>query len=89
MTQICNLAHAQYDILSATVALRPDYCLLLQSWEKWMMRKLTGRSYGSLLKEKLRSCEIQLQILEEEETRLLRLIEQRDNEKSRQEGDET
>lgn len=54
-----------------------------------MMRKLTGRSYGSLLKEKLRSSEIQLQLLEEEEARLLRLIEQRDNEKSRQERDET
>lgn len=60
-----------------------------ESWEKWMMRKLTGRSYGSLLKEKLRSSEIQLQLLEEEEARLLRLIEQRDNEKSRQERDET
>ena len=51
----------------------------LQSWEKWMIRKLTGRSYGSHLKEKLRSYEIQLEILEEEEARLLRLIEEREN----------
>lgn len=54
-----------------------------ESWEKWMTRKLTGRSYGSLLKEKLRSYEIQLQLLEEEEARLLRLIEERDSEESR------
>ena len=47
-----------------------------------MVRKLSGRSYGSLLKEKRRSYEIQLEILEEEEARLLRLIEERDNKTS-------
>ena len=48
----------------------------LQSWEQWFVRKLSGRSYGSQVKEKLRSYEIQLQLLEEEEARLLRLIEE-------------
>ncbi|CAH3168353.1 unnamed protein product [Porites evermanni] len=47
-----------------------------ESWEQWFVRKLSGRSYGSQVKEKLRSYEIQLQLLEEEEARLLRLIEE-------------
>jgi len=50
-----------------------------ESWEKWMIRKLSGRSYGSHLKEKLRSYEIQLELLEEEEAKLLRLIEEQQN----------
>ena len=44
-----------------------------------MIRKLSGRSYGSLLNEKLRGYEIQLEILDEEEERLLRLLEEQDN----------
>lgn len=53
-----------------------------------MIRKLSGRSYGSHLNEKLRSYEIQLEILEEEEARLLRLLEERDN-KTMETGEKT
>lgn len=53
-----------------------------------MIRKLSGRSYGSHLNEKLRSYEIQLKILEEEEARLLRLLEERDN-KTMETGEKT
>lgn len=50
-----------------------------ESWENWVVRKLSGRSYGSRLNEKLRSYEVQLQILEDEEAKLLRLLEERQN----------
>ena len=60
----------------------PPYLIVflsVQSWENWIVRKLSGRSYGSRLNEKLRSYEVQLQILEDEEARLLRLLEERQN----------
>ena len=42
-------------------------------------RLLTTRTHSSIIDEKLQSYEIQLDILQEEEERLLRLIEEREN----------
>ncbi|KAJ7365211.1 hypothetical protein OS493_007863 [Desmophyllum pertusum] len=51
-----------------------------EAWDKWALRKLTGRSYSSIVDGKLRSLEIQLELLQEEEERLLQLKEEQESE---------
>ncbi|XP_020627594.1 uncharacterized protein LOC110064831 [Orbicella faveolata] len=50
-----------------------------EGWQEWAYRLLTTRTHSSIIDEKLQSYEIQLDILQEEEERLLRLLEERGN----------
>ncbi|KAL9966935.1 hypothetical protein ACROYT_G025081 [Oculina patagonica] len=49
-----------------------------EGWQEWAYRLLTSRSYSSIIDEKLQSYEIQLELLQEEEERLLRLKEEQE-----------
>ena len=57
-------------------------CFFYQNWEQRWTRRLAGRSRGSYLNEKIRSFEIQLEILEDEEARLLKVLHERDKKNS-------
>lgn len=51
-----------------------------EGWQERAYRFLTTRTHSSIIDEKLQGYEIQLDILKEEEERLLRLLEERENE---------